>query len=261
MKEQTLNDGFLDYEINKIVKKIRKQYQNEYKIINDFNKYIYILIEKLLYKGSSQQNLFVIASIVEMHKFYQSSIILLERGLPECANSLIRTMIDLLIKIIEVIRNKESVEKLLLNADYELLNILEYIDNHKIFTIIPHPELVKIIEQKNKEIKNRKNPRIKTKDLAEKNNVMDVYMLFRLQSDYTHLSTNIIGRIIDFNGTRYDINEDLMLNNFKIDVSLSLSIVCKMIEFVINEYERNLELQENYKELSNKFELGFKDLI
>lgn len=117
MKNQILSDGFLDKNMYNHVNNFRIQYKSEYEIITDFNQYMFKLIDKLLHKESSQQNLFIIASIVEMHKFYKSSVILLERGLPECANSLIRTMIDLLIKIIKVIRNKESVNNLLLNAD------------------------------------------------------------------------------------------------------------------------------------------------
>lgn len=261
MKKQILSDGFLDNNMYDHVNNFRIQYKSEYEIILEFNRYMFKLIDKLLYKGSSQQNLFIIASIVEMHKFYQSSVILLERGLPECANSLIRTMLDLLIKIIEVVRNKGSVDTLLLNADYESLNIIDYLYNNKTFGMISEKHLIEMINNKKAQINGKKNPRLKTKELAEKNKVMDMYMLFRLESDYTHLSTDVIGRIIKTNDKGYYIDENLILDNFKMDVALSISIICKMIEYIINEYEEDLELKNLYKELSSKFEKQFKNLL
>lgn len=261
MERYVLKDGFLDLGMNEHIINHRRQYKKEYGVIINFNEYIFKMINILLAKGTNKQNMFIIASVVEMHKFYQSAVLLLERGLPESANSLIRTMIDLLIKLIEVIRVPKSVDTLLLNADYETKNILKYLYQNELFDIVPKEELEVFIRENEKRIKTEKNPRIKTKDLAEKNNVIKMYTLFRFQSDYTHLSTDIIGRVIKTNDEGYYIDESLMLNNFKMDIGLAISIISTMIEFVLNEYMNNELLVNEYKKLGESFENVFKGLL
>lgn len=261
MGEYVLKDGFLDLAMNEYIINHRKQYQKEYEVITNFNEYIFKIINMLLSNGSNKQNMFIIASVVEMHKFYQSVVLLLERGLPESANSLIRSMIDLLIKLIEVIRVPKAVDILLLNADYETKNILNYLYQNELFDMVPKEELEELIGENEKKIKVGKNPRIKTKELAEKNNVIKMYTLFRFQSDYTHLSTNIIGRVIKTNDKGYYIDESLTINNFKMDIGLAISIISIMIEFILNEYMKNELLVNEYKKLEENFENVFRDLL
>lgn len=261
MNKNILEDGFLDLNMNSFSIEMRKKYEKEYEVIKEYNSFIFELLNELTLKGYTQQNGYIMAALVEMHKFYQSAIILFERGLSEPANSLSRTMIDLLIKIVEVIRNPESVEELLLNTDYENKRTLEFLYEKELFSMVPKDEIEKMIIENREKIKDKKDPKIRTKKLAENNNLLEIYTLFRFQSDYTHQSTDIIGRIIKETSKGYYIDEDLIINNFKMEISLVLTIISITVEFILKEYLNNTEINERYKKIVDNFEDRFKDLL
>ena len=87
-----------------LIYNLRNQYKTEYEIADEIGKLLYYVAENCCIKGTEQRNVYVTASIIQIYKYYQSSIILLERGLNESAFSLVRSMIELSFKIIEVIR-------------------------------------------------------------------------------------------------------------------------------------------------------------
>lgn len=256
-----LEDGFLDLLIEKHISVFREKYSKEYKVILEYNKFIFKILDALTKKGFNQQNGYIMAALVEIHKFYQSTVILFERGLSEPANSLIRTIIDSSIRIVEVIRRADSVDVLLLNTDYENKRTLEFLHNKNLFTMLPKEELGEMLEEKNKDIKDKKDPKIKIKKLAEDNNLLDIYTLFRFQSDYTHQSTDIIGRVIKETDNGYEINEDFLLENFKFEVSILLVSIERIIDILLQEYVNNPELNEEHKLIAKNFEEAFCDLL
>lgn len=262
MNEGDFNYSFLDVQMNERVNNLRKKHKSEYEIINEFNLFFYKLLDKVIKKGKTEQNLYILVSIVEMHKFYQSSIILFERGLYEAGNSLIRTMVDILIKIVEVIRHEDSVEKLKVNEYYEVQNMLNYIYVNKLYSFDSEKDLSEILEKVKEKTKSKENPRIKTKDLAENNKMKDAYMIFKYKSEYTHLSTSVMEKIIqeDDEGHCY-IKEEIVLDNFREDIAFSISIVCSMIEYILREYIKDADIETIYKKLSAKYESEFKDII
>ena len=56
---------------------------------------------------------------MQLNKFFRSEILMFEHGLKDVGESLIRTCLELAIKIIELIKNKDFIE------DYELESFFE----------------------------------------------------------------------------------------------------------------------------------------
>lgn len=260
-KKFVLENGFLDLEFNNYISNFRKNYDNEYRVIYDFNNFTFDVLDKLVAKGNTKQNMYIMGNLVEIHKFYQSTILLFERGLPDCANSLVRTMIDILIKTTEAIRNINFVDQIILTEDYENRKTLKNINDNKLYDIVPKDMIERYIRQNTNDIGDRKKPEIDTKKLAKKNNLLELYILFRIQSSYTHQSTSCLNDVITKDKKGYYINENINVNNFKFNICMPLTILTKLLEIILIEYIGNKELKDKYNKLMCEFENNFKDLL
>ncbi len=87
------------------------------------------------------KDVYLLASIVQLNKLYQSAILLFERGLRESANIIIRTIIEVSFKNIEVMRNIEFINELWLEQQYQNKKCLENIKNKKLFDLIPENKI------------------------------------------------------------------------------------------------------------------------
>ena len=62
---------------------------------------------------ASQTIVFVASSIVNLNELFQSAVLLLEKGLPIPAKILMRTILELSLKIIEALSNDQYIEELI----------------------------------------------------------------------------------------------------------------------------------------------------
>ncbi|MBR3153039.1 MAG: hypothetical protein IKF52_05540 [Clostridia bacterium] len=252
-----LEDGYLDLKINKYIGNFRKQYENEYLCIKKINNYLYKIQNEIEKKGVSQQNVFIMASLTEIQKIFCSSILLFERGLPESANILIRSILELSFKIIEVIRNEDFVEDLLLVNLYEELAIINKIEESKLFDIVPQQETIRLKQKYKKEINGRIKPNAKPYYLAKRNNLNKEYILYKLQCEHSHQSIKIIGDIIEITDEGVIINGDLRLDEFKSSIAWILSIIAIAVEVILKEYINNNILKVEFDEIL----IYFKDIV
>ena len=258
---RVLEDGYLDLKINQYISNFRKQYENEYLCIKKFNNFLSKLQSEIGKKGVSQQNAFIMASLMEIQKIYCSAILLFERGLPESANILIRTVLELSFKIIETIRNKDFVEDLLLADFYEGLTIINDIEKSKLFDIVSQQKIIELKERYNKEINGKNKPKTKVNYIVNKNNLQKEYILYRLQCEHSHQSAKVIGDIIKITDKEIYIDGDLRLEEFKTSIAWILSIITIAVEVILKEYLNNDILQKEFDTILINFENNFKDLL
>ncbi len=263
MQNNELKDGYIDLEINKYIVGFREKHKIEYEVIKELYEIFRKTQDELSKLGAFQQNVYIIASITQLYKLYQSAIILLERGLKEAANVLIRTILDLSFKIIEVIRNEDSVDAFLLEQDFETLKMLRNVKENKLFDLISEKEVDKYVgiclERTNG--KNKGVNSYSSYSLAQKNGLAQEYILYRMQCEYTHQSTSVIGSIIKQNDEGYYIDANLQLEDFKTSVAWLISITTIIFPILLNEYLKNKVLSEKYQEFLENFEKNFKDLL
>ena len=258
---KVLEDGYLDLKINQYISNFRKRYENEYICIKKFNNFLYKIQSEIGKRGVSQQNAFIMASLTEIQKIFCSAILLFERGLPESANILIRSILELSFKVIEVIRNEDFVEDLLLNDFFEGLAILNDIEKSEMFDMVPQQDIIKLKEKYNKEINGRGKPKTKVCYLVGKNNLQKEYILYRLQCEHSHQSTKVIGDIIKITDKGIHIDGDLRLEEFKTSIAWILSIITIVIEVILKEYLDNDILKKEFDTIQIYFEKNFKDLL
>ena len=203
----------------------------------------------------------IMASLNQLHKLYQSAVLLFERGLVESANVLIRTILDVIFKIAECIRNEDFVENFLIDEKYELIKTLRDMKNNSIFDILSLEKIEEYIEECKKEINNRPRPDLKAVTLSKKNNLEKAYILYRFQCDYTHQSASIIGRIVKQTEKGIYIDGGFQLEDFRQSIAWLMSIMDIIFPIIINKYLKSKELFEKHEELVGKIEVIFKDLI
>lgn len=78
----------------------------------------------------TRQDLYVLSSLTELNELFQSVVLLLERGLKDSAYIIIRSILELIFRIIEVIRNEKFIDTLSLKQQYDKYkktpNIIKY---------------------------------------------------------------------------------------------------------------------------------------
>lgn len=259
--DDELKDEYLDLKINDCIIGFRDRYRKEFDVIKEFNVFFRLLQIELGKKGQGQQNVCIMASLNQLHKLYQSAILLFERGLVESANVLIRTILDLIFKITECIRSEDFVDKFLIEEKYELIKTLKNMKSSGTFDMIPQAKIEEYIEECNKEINNKPRPDFRASTLARNNGLEKAYILYRFQCDYTHQSASIIGRIIKQTEEGLYIDGDLQLEDFRQSIAWLMSITDIIFPIIINEYLKNEDLFKRHEQLVGNIEATFKDLI
>ena len=104
----TLDEGFLDFKINDCLPKFREEHKEEYKVVIDLMQLFNSLKDKFVGKNASEQDIFLLSSIIELNKLFQSAVLLFERGIPSSGNIIIRTI------LLKRLRTKNTYKKLCL---------------------------------------------------------------------------------------------------------------------------------------------------
>lgn len=259
MKNREFKDGFIDLQMNNYIVRFREKYVNEYDVVKELYEIFKCILDELGKKGELQQNVYIMASITQLYKLYQSAIILLERGLRESANVLIRTILELSFKVIEVIRDKAFVDKFWLEQEYENWTTLKHIKENKLFHLVPEEQVNEHIEHYLQKT-NGKNTKRTVTDMAKNNGLLEAYIIYRIQCKYTHQSTSVIEGIIKRDGDRCYIDGNLQLNDFKESVAFLISIVIIPLPILFDEYLDNKELIEVYEMFCKKYEKVFDNI-
>lgn len=254
-------DEFINLIVNDCIVDFRKQYKDEYFIIKEFIRLLRLCEEEIIIRGVDLKDVYLLASIVQLNKLYQSAILLFERGLRESANIIIRTIIEVSFKNIEVMRNSEFINELWLEQQYQNKKCLESIKNKKLFDLIPENKINELLEKVSKEINGNLKPNIRIDKLAEKNKLDKEYILYRLQCNYTHHSNSIIEGIIKNTEEGFFVDGNFQLENFKESVAWLISITLIFLQIFIKEYTKNNKLEETYNKFIIDFENIFKDLL
>lgn len=255
------NDEFIDLNVNNCVVDFREQYREEYEIIEECI-YIFRLFEEKIEKiGPTRKNAYILAALMQVNKLYQSSILLLERGLKESANIINRTILETIFKMVAVIRNENFIDFLNISQDIENQSILQYLKSKELFDMVPQYKLEKQIEKIDKDIKADNCKKTKISNIARDNNMEREYALYKMLCDYTHQSNFVIGSTIIIEENRCIVNGNFQIDDFKESVAFLISIAIIIFPFLFDEYIKDIELKDKYEEFTKKFESIFKNIL
>lgn len=250
-----LIDGFFDSKINEQLPQFRSVNKIEYELIRE----IKMLFDKAehTYIGQTvtEYELYLTSAIVELSKLFQSAVVLFERGLLESGNIITRSCLESSFKIVELIRNKGFIHDLKKELYSETRSTLNIIKEKKLYNLVPKEtveELLSGFDSKEPKFKNG------VFQLAEKNNLLEAYILYRLYCNESHQSIATLSELQKFEADGVRINANLRLEDFSKAIYMLISIVIIPFPALIDNIPDYAELKEQYETFVEKFQNAFE---
>ena len=255
-KKTELKDGFLDLKINENLLIFRNEYQNEYALIRETKNLLECMQHKFIDQDVPINEMYIATALVELNKLFQSAIILFERGLLESGNIIIRSCLELSFKIVELIKNKNFFDDMVKELNYETIQTLKTIKNNKLYDIVPKEEVNRLLNTYNS---SKGKPQISPFKLAEKNDLMREYILYRLYCNDSHQSISTLSELQIFEDNGVIVDGNLRLGNFSESIYMLISIIMIPFPTLTDELfcddkikKQYVRLQENFKSIFEK---------
>ena len=247
--------GFLSTEINDCIPIFRKRFASEYELIDQINEFYYDLQNCFVGHEATLEIVYYLTALTELHKLYQSVILLLERGLDSSANIVMRSTIELTLKLLEAIRNPDQIDAFIAHDEETHLKILkEFQKNSGIEIDAP-------ISNDKVSSEHKKHKHLTTRELAEQNECGPLYTIYRLLCDDTHQSPYVLGQHIEKTENGVLVDAGFQLEKFRQTLALLISIVINPIPKIFCIIPCGDGLGKQYKLIENTYMNLFRDLV
>lgn len=110
---------------------ICRAYHIEFKIMHEANRQIYQIIEGINASRADRIGSFLLSVFIQIHKLFQSAIILLARGLEEQTKAILRILLERLMIIAAVNNNPSNYERWILNQEKERKRLIDNVRSNK----------------------------------------------------------------------------------------------------------------------------------
>lgn len=258
MNDKTnVNEGFLDFKINECLPKFREEHKEEYNVVIDLMRLFNSLKDKFVGKNASEQDIFLLSSIIELNKFFQSAVLLFERGIPSSSNIIIRTILELSLNIVETVKNKEHIQVIMLNEIKETRSTVNIAKEFKRLDLIPSEKKQEIQEAYDWLSDNKPAKKTSVKDLAQKNGFEVEYLLYRTYCGNTHISASALAKNFSESSSGITFDAGIQLGDFKYDLRRLISIAIIPIPSLLSEYFNDEDLNNQYNLICRNFESVF----
>lgn len=253
--EIKLTDGFIDLRINENLLGFRNAHLKEYAIIRETKDLLDSTQREFINQEVSKSEMYLVTAIIELNKLFQSAIVLFERGLPESGNIIIRSCLELSFKIVELIKNENFIDDMVKELNSETIDTLKIIKKKELYDIVPKSDVKRMLSTYN--IAESK-VKISPYKLAEKNNLMREYILYRLYCNDSHQSIATLSEIQMFEDDGVRLNGNLRLDKFSESVYMLISIIMIPFPTLINKVFTENKVKEQYEKLKENFQNVFE---
>ena len=252
-----LPNEFLDFKINERLPKFREEHKEEYKVIFDLIKLFNDIKDMFVGKNASEQDIFLLSSIIELNKLFQSAVLLFERGIPSSANIIIRSILELSLNIVETIKNKEHIQEIIFDEIDKTRRTVNIAKEFNRLDLIPPEKIQEIQETYDLLAKNNSKKKKSVKDLAQKNGFEVEYLLYRTYCGNTHLSVSALAQNFNISSCGIDFNAGIRLDDFKYDLRRLISIAIIPVPSLITDYFNDDNLIKKYDLICDNFQKVF----
>ena len=252
-----LVEGFLDFKINECLPKFREEHKEEYKVVINLIQLFNSLKDKFVGKNASEQDIFLLSSIIELNKLFQSAVLLFERGIPSSANIIIRTILELSLNIVETVKNKEHIQEIMLNEIKETRSTVNIAKEFKRLDLIPAEKIQEIQEAYDWLSDNKPTKKTSVKDLAQKNGFEVEYLLYRTYCGNTHMSASALAKNFSASSSGITFDAGIQLGDFKYDLRRLISIAIIPVPSLITDYFNDDNLIKKYDLICDNFQKVF----
>lgn len=256
-KKITLEKGYLDENLNIEIKRLKDTYVKEYELINEFNQMAYNIEKYFTKDNANEKDLYIFTSFSQIHNSFQACVILLERGLFENCQIILRNIYDNIFKVKMLIIDEEYIKDLYQSYLKETKKTLQVIKDNHFFDIFPSDKLdIAMLDFQNRILKDDNNKPINclsTKEVANKIGMNRQYVYYRILSSYTHSDIKTIDDRIEQKENGFIISGTLNHGNFKEETSKLVESLSLLYDDIIN-YLNNDELNNLYNSFNKKIE-------
>ena len=250
-----LIDGFIDLKINEQLPQFRNKYSEEYELIREVIRLFDKIQHRFVGKTVTENELYIATAIIALNKLFQSAVVLFERGLLESGNAIIRVCLESSFKIVELVNNKNFVDDMKRELASETRSTLNIIKTKGLFHIVPQEELDVLL---NKVEYAGPKFKINASQLAEKNGLLDAYILYRLYCNENHQSIAALREIQTFQDDQVHLNGNLRLEEFSKAIYMLISVAIIPFPALIDMLSDYVELKEQYEAFVEKYQHTFE---
>ncbi len=245
-----LPDGFIDLRINENLSKFRREHNEEYEFIKETKKLFDKAQQKFIGQTVTKDEMYLATSLISLNKLFQSAVLLFERGLLESGNIIMRSCLELSFKIVELIKNKKFINYMIKEQYFETKNTLEIINNNKLYDMVPKETVEDLLNKP--QIKKSKHFKLSPYKLAQKNNLLEAYILYRLYCNDSHQSIATLNETQIFEDDGVRLNGNLRLEDFSNSIYMLISIVLVPFPTLIEKHSTDDELKKQYESLIDR---------
>lgn len=254
-----LKNGFLDDDLNIEVDRKRKENEDAYKVVEEFNLLMYEIEKKFKKDNATNRDLYVFTVFEQIHIPSQTYIILIERGLYSDAQIILRSIYEKILNLKIVIADENYLNRILKDTLCQGFSTLKKIKENQIFELIPES----IVKMRMEEYKNaiEKMNTIKLpmnlSDVADKVDMKRQYIYYKLLSEYSHNDLVILMQQLIFKEDGIIINGSQM--NLKISDEILRFIECLEYSIrAISQYLKTFEYINKMEYIQLKYEYIWK---
>ena len=237
--------GFLNYLAENF---ILPQNKDLYEYAKEINCWIYELyLNKRLNVNNEVQKYFLLFW-GEMHKTYQSIILLTQRGLEEDAFTLLRRLYEMLFKLLAISKDKANIERIKKDESYEYYKFNKKIKNNE-----PGMEIFKERNVNFDEAIGEKTTVAEWAKLAEMTNVYNLE--YAILCNSSHAGYSSINSSSKKNESEIMISLIPSYKNYNLIVTSAISIMFELTKLLNNELDLQIDknIFSNYEGKLEKY--------
>lgn len=246
-----LDDEFLDLKLNKYLPNFRNEHNAEYTIVFELISLFNAIEEKFAGKPDVEQNRYLLSAIVELDKLFQSAVLMFERGLPRSGNIIVRTILELSLNVVDIVKNKSHIQEKAVSNTYEIISTLNIMKQHKVYNFLSEEKIVELLNTYEPLVKDKKNRKHKPKELAEKHKFILEYLLYRMYCNDSHISLRALEENVVNAPEVVFVDKDFNIKDFNNSIFMLVTIAIISIPVLINDFFNDSQLNESYNCLLN----------
>lgn len=239
-------NGFLNHTAEGFILPENKEL---YEFANEINRWMYGLYLNKDLNVNNEEKRYFLSFWGEMHKTYQSVVLLTQRGLEEDSFTLLRRLYEMLFKVVAISKDSNNIEKLKKNELYEFSKLNKKIEQNEPGTEIFMEKMVNF----NKAIGGQ---RVTVADWAKMADMIDIYNYqYFILCDPSHAGYSSI------NSSTKKVTDEIRVllvpkyEHYKLITTEAISIVFQLIDVLIVSLDLKVDKNEfeNYKNKLNSF--------
>ena len=253
-----IKNGCIDNNMNLVVSDYRNKNKKIYDFIFKLDNYLNRLEENLKIKDPKDYDAYIIITFIQIHNSYQSIIALIERGMFDDSQIIMRSLFDKMIKCLYVLNDNKNFEIIKQDDINQTINTFRFAINHKY--LFPNESIslfnsyIINLEGKIKHNNGKKITSKSNKLICDELGIPELYFAYKHLSGYTHNQLFVPGKKMIINKKVISVKSNL---DYPDDLYYEFSLVLQTLSYIIIslcKYISNKELEDEFHSIFESFD-------